>query len=842
MNTGASFPNRLLLSCAGVCLCLCVSMWGLSAGVRASSAGAGAVADALPAAPRPAPSAIRSVPLLGGTRSSPGGTRPPAQSAAAGPGPESAAGFLRELIDAGGDEPRFLHPDAAFRVEGWAAEPDLAVLRWRIEPGYYLYAKRMEVHLPEGSAPGTTIAGLDLPPGEVREDPWFGRVEVYRFEAAASVRLAHAGRPPRAVTLDVVYQGCADEGLCYPPVRKTLPVRLDGAGSGGTSGGTGPGAPAASASPDGLRSADPAFSETDRIARRLATDGLGGSVLAFFGFGLLLSLTPCIFPMVPILSSILVAGERAARGRARGLALSLAYVSGSALAWAVVGGVAGLLGANLQIALQSPWALGVVAAAFVALALSMFGLYTFDLPAAWTTRAAGWTNRAGRGGGYAGAAAMGVVSALVVGPCVAAPMAGAVLYIGQAGDAARGSLALLAMGFGMGVPLLVLGASSQRWLPRAGPWMDALQRAAGVVLLGVAAYLLERILPPPAALAAWAGVAASVRRFFLRRGFMEVETPVLLERAGGAAARPFRTRHRALDRELALRVAIELHLKRLLIGGFDKVFEIGRVFRNEGLSHRHNPEFTLLESYEAYAGYEDVARMVEALVRGVVAEVRGSLVVEHGGEAVDLGAPWRRVTYREALLEHTGIDYLRHPEAEQVRALARDRGVEVDEGASWGSALDALMSAFVEPRLVRPTFVFDYPAALSPLAKRKRDDPRLVERFELFALGYELANAYSEQNDPVEQRERLREQAALAAAGDDEAELADEDFVRALEYGMPPAGGLGMGLERLTMLVTGEHSIREVILFPAMREAAGEDGEDGEGEADGGEDEGDGGA
>ena len=336
-----------------------------------------------------------------------------------------------------------------------------------------------------------------------------------------------------------------------------------------------------------------------------------------------------------------------------------------------------------------------------------------------------------------------------------------------------------------------------------------------------------------------AGVAASVRRFFRRRGFMEAETPVLLERAGGAAARPFRTRHRALDRELALRVALELHLKRLLIGGFDKVFEIGRVFRNEGLSHRHNPEFTLLESYEAYASYEDVARMAEALVRGVVAEVRGSLVVEHGGEAVDLGAPWRRVTYREALLEHTGIDYLRHPGAEQVRALARDRGVEVDEGASWGSALDALMSALVEPRLVRPTFVFDYPAALSPLAKRKRDDPRLAERFELFALGYELANAYSEQNDPVEQRERLREQAALAAAGDGEAELADEDFVRALEYGMPPAGGLGMGLERLAMLVTGEHSIREVILFPAMREAAGEDGE---GEADSGEDEGDGGA
>ena len=318
-----------------------------------------------------------------------------------------------------------------------------------------------------------------------------------------------------------------------------------------------------------------------------------------------------------------------------------------------------------------------------------------------------------------------------------------------------------------------------------------------------------------------AAVVASVRRFLHGRGFMEAETPVLLERAGGAAARPFVTRHHALDRELALRVALELHLKRLLIGGFDKVFEIGRVFRNEGLSHRHNPEFTLLESYEAYADYEDVARMVEELIRGVASEVRGSLVLDHGGEEVDLGAPWRRTTYREALLEHTGIDYLRHPEAEQVRALARDRGVEVADGASWGAALDALMSAFVEPRLVQPTFVFDYPAALSPLAKRKRDDPRLVERFELFALGYELANAYSEQNDPVEQRERLREQAALAAAGDEEAELADEDFVRALEYGMPPAGGLGLGIERLAMLVAGEHSIREVILFPAMREASG---------------------
>ena len=316
-----------------------------------------------------------------------------------------------------------------------------------------------------------------------------------------------------------------------------------------------------------------------------------------------------------------------------------------------------------------------------------------------------------------------------------------------------------------------------------------------------------------------AEVVVAVRRFFHRRGFMEVETPVLQEHAGGAAARPFHTHHSALDRDLALRISLELHLKRLLVGGFDKVFELGRVFRNEGLSHRHNPEFTLLESYEAYADYEDVARMVEALFRFVAREVTGGLQLTQGERMLDLAPPWRRTTYREALLEHTGINYRAHSEAEQLRMLARDRGVEVAANASWGTALDALMSALVEPHLVQPTFVFDYPAELSPLAKRKRDDPSVAERFELFALGYERANAYSEQNDPVEQRERLREQAAKAAAGDEEAELADEDFLRALEHGMPPAGGLGIGIERLVMLVTGEHSIREVVLFPTMRES-----------------------
>ena len=435
---------------------------------------------------------------------------------------DPTAGFLQELIDAGRDEPEFLHPDAAFRMEASARNPGLAIVRWSIEPGYYLYAERMEVHLPEGSASGTSIAGLDLPTGETLEDPYFGRVEVYRSEATASVRLAHAGSPPPALALDVVYQGCADAGLCYPPIRKVVAVRLDGAAPGSPTGGSSAPAGIPSASlpdlPAGSPPAEAALSETDRIAWRLATGGLGASAAAFFGFGLLLSFTPCIFPMIPILSSILVAGGAggtggagggAARGRARGLALSFAYVSGSALAWAVIGGVAGLLGANVQIALQSPWAIGTVSVAFVALALSMFGFYSFELPSGWMTRAAGWTNRAGGGGGHAGAAAMGMVSALVVGPCVAAPMAGAVLYIGQAGDAVRGSLALAAMGYGMGVPLLVLGASSSRLLPRAGPWMDTLQRAAGVVLLGVAAYLLERVLPSAAALAAWAVVAGS---------------------------------------------------------------------------------------------------------------------------------------------------------------------------------------------------------------------------------------------------------------------------------------------------------------------------------------------
>jgi len=313
-------------------------------------------------------------------------------------------------------------------------------------------------------------------------------------------------------------------------------------------------------------------------------------------------------------------------------------------------------------------------------------------------------------------------------------------------------------------------------------------------------------------------VVSAIRRYFLDRGFLEVETPVLQDSAGGAAARPFVTHHNALDRDLALRISLELHLKRLLVGGFEKVFEIGRVFRNEGISYRHNPEFTLLESYEAYADYEDVARMVEELLASVAQEVLGSTDLIHGDDSVSLAPPFARTTYREALLEHTGIDLTQHRDVEALTAIAHQRGVHPEPGASWGTVLDALMSEFVEPKLIQPTFIFDYPTELSPLAKRKPGEDGVVERFELFALGYEIANAYSELNDPVDQRERMQEQASKKAGGDDEAEIADEDFLVAIEHGMPPAGGLGIGIDRVVQLMTGEHSLREVILFPTMRE------------------------
>jgi lysyl-tRNA synthetase class 2 len=318
-------------------------------------------------------------------------------------------------------------------------------------------------------------------------------------------------------------------------------------------------------------------------------------------------------------------------------------------------------------------------------------------------------------------------------------------------------------------------------------------------------------------------VLRAIRNFFDARGFVEVETPVLQSEAGGAAARPFLTHHNALGRDLFLRISLELHLKRLLVGGMDKVFEIGRVFRNEGLSTRNNPEFTLLESYEAYADVNDVAEMVQELLRYVAMETLGTLQIEQpDGTVIDLEDGWQRTTYRAAMREQTGIDYVAYPTVEAITPVSEAHGIAVPPGTSYPKALDNLMSDLVEPKLVQPTFVFDYPTEMSPLAKRKVDDAGVVERFELFVRGYEVANAYSELNDPVDQRERMLEQAQNAEAGDDEAELADEDFLVALEHGMPPAGGLGIGVDRLVQLITGEHSIREVLLFPALRGRADE--------------------
>jgi lysyl-tRNA synthetase class 2 len=320
------------------------------------------------------------------------------------------------------------------------------------------------------------------------------------------------------------------------------------------------------------------------------------------------------------------------------------------------------------------------------------------------------------------------------------------------------------------------------------------------------------------------GVVSAIRRFMDGRGFIEVETPVLQASAGGAATRPFRTYFNALDETRDLRIAEELHLKRLIVGGLDKVYEIGRIFRNEGVSTKRNPEFTMMESYEAYADYRAVAEMVETLVSTVACEVLGTQQIPRGDVLIDLTPPWRRTTYRDELLRYAGFDFLDYQDLERLKHKMRAIGIEPPPGAGWGKCIDEVSSTLVEPHLVQPTFLLDYPLALSPLAKRKADQPELVERFEAFMGGFEIANAYSELNDPVEQRERFEEQLRLRGAGDEEAELLDEDFLLALEHGMPPTGGLGMGIDRLLMVLTNQTSIREVILFPHMR-SQGETGE-----------------
>jgi lysyl-tRNA synthetase, class II len=310
---------------------------------------------------------------------------------------------------------------------------------------------------------------------------------------------------------------------------------------------------------------------------------------------------------------------------------------------------------------------------------------------------------------------------------------------------------------------------------------------------------------------------AGVRRFLDGRGFIEVETPTLQPIYGGAAARPFVTHHNALDRDLYLRIATELYLKRCIVGGLERVYELGKDFRNEGVSHKHNPEFTMVETYEAYADYRDVMDMLEQMVAAVAREAVGGTTVPWKGEEIDLAPPWRRVPFREALREASGIDIREHAEADSLRAAMREAGLEAPDDAPWAKLVDGILSQALEPTLIQPTILHDYPLALSPFAKRSPDDPDIVERFEAFAGGMEIANAFTELNDPDDQRERFAMAAADRAAGDDEAQPMDEEFLAALEHGMPPTGGLGLGIDRLVMLLTDRHTIREVILFPAMR-------------------------
>ncbi|MGI6551986.1 MAG: lysine--tRNA ligase [Clostridia bacterium] len=312
-------------------------------------------------------------------------------------------------------------------------------------------------------------------------------------------------------------------------------------------------------------------------------------------------------------------------------------------------------------------------------------------------------------------------------------------------------------------------------------------------------------------------IIRSIRNYLDREGFLEVETPTLHTIAGGAAARPFITHHNTLDLDMYLRIAPELHLKRLLVGGLEKIYEIGRVFRNEGISTKHNPEFTMLELYQAYADYRDMMELTENLISHVARETLGTMVIDYQGQAIDLTPPWPRLTMVEAVSKHLGLDFSGIQTDREAAALAEKYGLKVTGELTRGRVLSELFEEYVEQHLMQPHFILDYPIEISPLAKKKEDDPSFTYRFEAFIACRELANAFSELNDPIDQRERFQEQLALKAAGDEEAHPMDEDFVRALEYGMPPAGGLGIGIDRLVMLFTDSASIRDVILFPTMR-------------------------
>ncbi len=312
-------------------------------------------------------------------------------------------------------------------------------------------------------------------------------------------------------------------------------------------------------------------------------------------------------------------------------------------------------------------------------------------------------------------------------------------------------------------------------------------------------------------------IIQSMRRYLDNNGYLEVETPMMHAIAGGASARPFNTHHNALDMPLFMRIAIELHLKRLIVGGLEKVYEIGRVFRNEGVSTRHNPEFTMIELYEAYADYRDIMALTENLVAHIAKEVFGSTTVQYADYEINLEPQWTRLHMVDAVKEQTGVDFWKEMSDEEARALAKEHGIEIKDNMQYGHVLNEFFEQKVEDKLIQPTFIYGHPVEISPLAKKNDEDPRFTDRFELFIVGREHANAFTELNDPIDQRERFEAQLKEREEGNDEAHMMDNDFIEALEYGMPPTGGLGIGIDRLVMLLTNSPSIRDVLLFPLMR-------------------------
>ncbi|WP_066175050.1 lysine--tRNA ligase [Bacillus marinisedimentorum] len=312
-------------------------------------------------------------------------------------------------------------------------------------------------------------------------------------------------------------------------------------------------------------------------------------------------------------------------------------------------------------------------------------------------------------------------------------------------------------------------------------------------------------------------ILQSMRRYLDDRGYLEVETPMMHSIPGGASARPFITHHNALDMQLYMRIAIELHLKRLIVGGLEKVYEIGRVFRNEGVSTRHNPEFTMIELYEAYADFQDIMELTENLIAHIAEDVLGSTTVLYDGQEIDLKPKWARLHMVDAIKEETGVDFWQQMSDDEARALAKEHGVEIKDTMTFGHIVNEFFEQKIEEKLIQPTFVYGHPVEISPLARKNEEDPRFTDRFELFIVGREHANAFTELNDPIDQRERFEAQLKEREEGNDEAHMMDEDFLESLEYGMPPTGGLGIGIDRLVMLLTNSPSIRDVLLFPQMR-------------------------